>query len=101
MEIGASTRTASQSPWIRVHEIGEKALLSLILVRAIGRREETQTARSIDAIWISLIAGNWLEGMIPPVDQGGIWREWIDKDAAVPYGQYLKGDDVDDSNLKL
>ncbi|GFF96176.1 hypothetical protein IFM53868_08401 [Aspergillus udagawae] len=47
-------------------------------------------------------ADNWrVNGMIPHVDRGGIWQEWIEKDTAVPYGQYLKGDDVDDGSLKV
>ncbi|RHZ55966.1 hypothetical protein CDV55_105186 [Aspergillus turcosus] len=47
-------------------------------------------------------ADNWrVNGMIPPVDRGAIWQKWIDKDAAVPHRQYLKGDDVDDRNLKV
>jgi phenylpyruvate tautomerase PptA (4-oxalocrotonate tautomerase family) len=35
-------------------------------------------------------ADNWrVNGMIPPVDQEGIWKQWIDQDAAVPYGAYI------------
>lgn len=35
-------------------------------------------------------AHNWrVNGMIPPVQEGEIWKEWIDQNAAVKYGKYL------------
>ncbi|KAG2026552.1 hypothetical protein GB937_001333, partial [Aspergillus fischeri] len=44
-------------------------------------------------------ADNWRVND-PPADRGGIWQEWIHKDAAVPHGQYLEDDDADNSKLK-
>lgn len=41
IEIGVSARTASESPWIKVQEIGEKKLDSPARLTAMGRREDT------------------------------------------------------------
>lgn len=33
---------------------------------------------------------NWrVNGMVPPVQQEKLWKEWIDNDEAVKYGEYL------------
>lgn len=36
-------------------------------------------------------ADNWrVNGMIPPVQQEAIWQQWMDKNEAVKYGEYLQ-----------
>ncbi|KAL3487473.1 putative oxalocrotonate tautomerase [Aspergillus germanicus] len=36
---------------------------------------------------------NWrVNGMVPPVGQKDIWDQWMKRDEAVRYGEYLKGE---------
>jgi phenylpyruvate tautomerase PptA (4-oxalocrotonate tautomerase family) len=36
---------------------------------------------------------NWrVNGMVPPVQQGAIWQQWIDRDEPIKYGEYLNRD---------
>ena len=36
-------------------------------------------------------ADNWrVNGMVPPVREEGVWKEWMEREEAVRYGEYLK-----------
>lgn len=57
VEIGVSTRIASWVPWMRVQDIGEKALDWPSRWMAMGRREETQTSALRSELMVLYVDG--------------------------------------------